>query len=166
MSDAKNIKDYEKAYVDYISGMKYKDIAAKYKVKESTVKSWVRRYGWSRKNALKKVGEDAKVENLGNIFEIEEDMIEQLRRNNADTKDNIDWVARYIKLCKIANDLTNDIEKRGVSIEWENGRQMGVKKNDSVSELPKILKVMLDIKSKLGLIPLPGIGGTGDYEEL
>lgn len=33
---------------DYISGMKYKDIAEKYGVSEATVKSWKTRYGWFR----------------------------------------------------------------------------------------------------------------------
>lgn len=33
---------------DYLAGMKYKDIAAKYDVALSTVKSWKQRYGWSR----------------------------------------------------------------------------------------------------------------------
>ena len=166
MVNERKLADYEKAHIDYISGMKYKDIAAKYGVKENTVKSWKRRYGWNRKNALKKVCEDASVQNSGNIEAIRSDMILQLERNGTNTKDNIDWVERYIKLCKIANELTLDIEQRGVSVQWENGKQMGVKKNDSVSELPKILKVMLDIKSKLGLVPLTNYNGGGDYEDL
>ena len=33
---------------DYINGMKYKDIADKYGVSETTVKSWKTRYGWIR----------------------------------------------------------------------------------------------------------------------
>lgn len=33
---------------DYLSGMKYKDIAAKYDVSLNTVKSWRRRHGWQR----------------------------------------------------------------------------------------------------------------------
>jgi uncharacterized protein YjcR len=35
---------WEKAYKDYSAGMKYKDIAAKYKVTLNTVKSWKTRY--------------------------------------------------------------------------------------------------------------------------
>lgn len=166
MKNERKIADYEKAHIDYISGMKYKDIAVKYGVKENTVKSWKRRYGWSRENALKKVCEDASVQDLGNIEEIKEDMINQLMTNGTDTKDNVDWVERYINLCKIANELTLDIEQRGVSVQWENGRQVGVKKNDSVSELPKILKVMLEIKTKLGLVPIPNSGGGSGYEDL
>lgn len=40
---------YELAYEDYLSGMKYKDIAAKYSVTINTVKSWKSRY-WKDKN--------------------------------------------------------------------------------------------------------------------
>ena len=38
----------EGAYDDYMAGMKYKDIAAKYGVSINTVKSWHRRYLWER----------------------------------------------------------------------------------------------------------------------
>lgn len=36
-----------KAKIDYLKGMKYKDIADKYEVSINTVKSWVKRYGWA-----------------------------------------------------------------------------------------------------------------------
>lgn len=39
---------YELAEQDYITGMKYKDIAEKYSVSINTVKSWKSRYGWSK----------------------------------------------------------------------------------------------------------------------
>lgn len=43
---------YEYAVVDYLNGMKYKDIADKYEVSLSTVKSWSQRYKWrDKKNA-------------------------------------------------------------------------------------------------------------------
>ncbi|WP_280639305.1 terminase small subunit [Clostridium botulinum] len=40
----------EQAERDYISGMKYKDIASKYDVSINTVKSWKQRYKWNRKS--------------------------------------------------------------------------------------------------------------------
>ncbi|MCM0759960.1 terminase small subunit [Sporomusa sphaeroides DSM 2875] len=43
-------KPYELALNDYILGMSYKDIAAKYKVGIDTVKKWKTRYGWNRDN--------------------------------------------------------------------------------------------------------------------
>ena len=45
MSEGKN---YILAEADYVVGMKYKDIAAKYGVSINTVKSWKKRYAWSR----------------------------------------------------------------------------------------------------------------------
>ncbi|WP_242977148.1 terminase gpP N-terminus-related DNA-binding protein [Clostridium botulinum] len=37
----------EQAKKDYLKGMKYKDLAEKYSVSLNTIKSWVKRYGWS-----------------------------------------------------------------------------------------------------------------------
>lgn len=44
--DERNIDAAEN---DYMLGMKYKDIAAKYGVSINTIKSWKQRYGWERK---------------------------------------------------------------------------------------------------------------------
>ncbi|HCL4439577.1 TPA: helix-turn-helix domain-containing protein [Clostridium botulinum] len=44
----------EQAERDYISGMKYKDIAAKYNVSINTVKNWKQRYKWNRKSVYTK----------------------------------------------------------------------------------------------------------------
>ena len=48
-----DVKNHELAEADYMSGMKYKDIAGKYGVSINTVKSWKRRYAWDRGNAYK-----------------------------------------------------------------------------------------------------------------
>lgn len=45
---------YELAYQDYLDGMKYKDIAAKYSVSVSAVKSWKSRYWKDKKLQPKK----------------------------------------------------------------------------------------------------------------
>ena len=42
------MENYEKAEQDYMAGMKYKEIAEKYGTTINTVKSWKKRYGWSR----------------------------------------------------------------------------------------------------------------------
>ena len=41
-------EDHSEAKLDYESGMKYKDIADKYSVSINTVKSWQKRFGWTR----------------------------------------------------------------------------------------------------------------------
>lgn len=43
------LKKYEQAETDYMNGLKYKEIAEKYSVSISTVKSWKTRYNWNRK---------------------------------------------------------------------------------------------------------------------
>jgi phage terminase small subunit len=43
-----NAPNYELAEIDYINGMKYKEIAEKYGVSINTIKSWKTRYGWSK----------------------------------------------------------------------------------------------------------------------
>lgn len=47
-------KTYELAEVDYMDGMKYKDIAEKHSVSINTVKSWKKRYGWNRGSSTHK----------------------------------------------------------------------------------------------------------------
>ena len=44
-------KNYELAETDYIAGAKYREIADKYGVSLDTVKSWKKRYAWSRTKA-------------------------------------------------------------------------------------------------------------------
>lgn len=42
------MEKYEQAELDYMSGMKYKEIAEKYETSINTIKSWKQRYNWSR----------------------------------------------------------------------------------------------------------------------
>lgn len=48
MEDIRSPDKKDLAYEDYLSGMKYKDIAEKHEVSLNTVKSWKTRYKWSR----------------------------------------------------------------------------------------------------------------------
>ena len=68
----KNKTVYELAEIDYVNGMKYKDIAAKYNVSLNTVKSWKTRYKWTKekgvhtkeKVCIQKRSEDSRVKNI------------------------------------------------------------------------------------------------------
>ena len=60
-----------------------------------------------------------------------------------------------MEMWNIKNNLIADIKERGVAIEWSNGKQYGMKKNDSISELNKTNAQMLKILSELGLKPVP-----------
>lgn len=53
--------DREQAKQDYLKGMAYKDLAAKYGVAIGTIKSWKRRYGWERKGMHPKAKKDASI---------------------------------------------------------------------------------------------------------
>lgn len=64
----------------------------------------------------------------------------------------IDLLDQYMILWDIQRKLTTDIKKRGPIVEWQNGaNQKGLRKNDSIVELPKISKRMTDILRQLEL---------------
>ncbi|KOA76604.1 RNA polymerase sigma 70 [Clostridium botulinum] len=153
MDEKENLIIKEKAYKDYISGMKYKDIADKYSVSINTVKSWKRRLNWQRKPNTKKGAKLQKLQGLAK--EIQEDLLNQLKENETHGKHYEDLVSDYMALWDIKNRLIEDIRVNGVAIEWNNGKQAGKKKNDSIGELNKTNAQMLKILSELGLKPSP-----------
>lgn len=157
MNEREKLALSEKAYKDYILGMKYKDIAEKYSVSLNTVKSWQKRYKWTRSCTTKKGCKGARVQNMGNSLanEIKQDLLKQLESNGTFGKHYEDLVGDYISLWDIKNRLIKDIKIRGVSVEWNNGKQVGMKKNDSIPELNKTSAQMLKILSELGLKPMP-----------
>lgn len=69
------VKIYEQAEIDYMNGLKYKEIAEKYGVALSTVKSWKTRYGWSRKG---KKSTRTKLEKVCVQKEVAKEPIEQV----------------------------------------------------------------------------------------
>lgn len=63
-----------------------------------------------------------------------------------------DLVNDYMKMWDFKNMLQDDIDEKGVSIEWNNGGgQKGFKKNDSIRELLNVNKQMLKILLDLGI---------------
>ncbi|MHB9925509.1 phage terminase small subunit [Clostridium botulinum] len=56
----------EQAKKDYLQGMKYKDLAKKYSVSLNTIKSWVKRYGWSEEKKQKGAHKNKKGAPLNN----------------------------------------------------------------------------------------------------
>ncbi|KOA86404.1 RNA polymerase sigma 70 [Clostridium botulinum] len=153
MNEKENLIIKEKAYKDYISGMKYKDIADKYSISINTIKSWKRRLNWQRKMNTKKGASVQEVQGLAN--EIHQDLLNQLKENETHGKHYEDLVNDYMALWDIKNRLIEDIRVNGVAIEWNNGKQAGKKKNDSIPELNKTSAQMLKILSELGLKPSP-----------
>lgn len=80
-------------------------------------------------------------------------LISQLEKNLGAIPDVYrDMVEHYMSLWSIAKALDLDINVRGVSVFWQNGEnQYGCKKNDSISELNKTIKQMLEVLKALGL---------------
>lgn len=77
------MQNYELAENDYMSGMKYKDIAEKYGVSLATVKSWKTRYGWNRKGMHTKTEKSmhTKKDNIEHDKEPVADEIESVLQN-------------------------------------------------------------------------------------
>lgn len=154
----------EKAQEDYVLGMKYKDISEKYNVPINTLKSWKKRYKWERTCTPKKGCKKKEVHSKENevFFAIREDLLLQLKLNDTEEKMFLDLVEDYMSLWNIKNRLIEDIANRGVSVEWHNGKQLGYKKNDSISELVKVNNQMLKILADLNLKPSPKAGDDFD----
>lgn len=83
---------------------------------------------------------------------IKQSMLNQLAENGNHGDQYTDLVEDYMALWDLKNKLIKDIKKRGVMIEWKNGEnQRSAKKNDAVSELPKVNRQMLSLLKELGL---------------
>jgi len=83
----------------------------------------------------------------------------------------LDLLDQYMVLWDVQRKLTKDIKKRGPVVEWQNGaNQKGLRKNDSIVELPKISKRMTDILRQLEIdcyIEVnPLEGDDGDDEDI
>lgn len=82
-------------------------------------------------------------------------MIDQLERMGIVGDHYLDLINDYMALWDIKNKLIKDIKKRGVTVEYQNGKdQKGTKKNESISELNKTSAQMLKLLSDLGLKPI------------
>ncbi|MGL5330189.1 MAG: terminase gpP N-terminus-related DNA-binding protein [Peptostreptococcaceae bacterium] len=160
------LKKYEIAEKDYLAGMTYKDIAKKYEVAVATVKSWKTRYKWDSDSRCKGMHIDTEHIRFKETLErIKNDMFEQLIKNGNDNEDNREWVDTYVTLAETRRELLLDVKSRGVSVAWFNGKQHGFKKNESISEIPKIIKSMFEIRKSLGLQPNPNEDDL-DYDDL
>lgn len=96
--------------------------------------------------------------------EIKKDLLDQLDRNGTIGKYYVDLVCDYMDLWITKCLLVDDIQERGVSVEYDNGGgQKGRKKNDSVEQRIKVNAQMLKLLSELGIKPTQ-TGGDGDDE--
>ena len=84
--------------------------------------------------------------------QIKRDLIDQLERRGVYGQHYLDLIEDYMALWEVKRALIKDIKRRGVVVEYQNGRnQWGTKKNDSIAELNKTSAQMLKMLSELGL---------------
>ena len=84
--------------------------------------------------------------------ELREDLQAHLENIGAYGKYYDDLVEDYIRLYEMKNMLWQDIQERGVTVEWRNSETShGRKKNDSVNEYQKTNMQMLKIQNHLGI---------------
>lgn len=148
-------KKHELAKIDYLNGLSLKIIAEKYSTPLNTVKSWKRRKEWDKEAAPKEGATPPVVEVVAPTKKLREiirkSLLDQLASNSRTEPHYVDLVEDYMSLWDIKNKLIEDIEVRGVTVTWTNGKQTGKKKNDSVSELNKTNMQMLKLLAELGL---------------
>lgn len=153
--------DLNQAYQDYLSGMKYKEIADKHGVSLAAVRQWKTRNNWQRPKKIsgklpvrkdiqqsKKTSDEKRYTKNSKLRgSIERDLIDQLNEKGAGHAHYVDLVKDYMALWDVKNLLIEDIKSRGVVVTW-NGNK---KKNDSIGELNKTNAQMLKILSELDL---------------
>ena len=99
--------------------------------------------------------------------QIRQDLTDQLERQGVYGRHYLDLVEDYMALWDTKNALISDIKKRGVMIKYQNGEnQWGYKKNDSVGNLVKVNKQMLELLRELGLRAADFEADSDDDEEM
>lgn len=99
--------------------------------------------------------------------QIRQDLTDQLERQGVYGQHYLDLIEDYMALWDTKNALIGDIKKRGVMTKYQNGQnQWGYKKNDSVANLVKVNKQMLELLKELGLRAADFEVGSDDDEEM
>lgn len=118
---------------------------------------------------MPRISQKKRIENMINsdrYIRIEASLLEQLEVNKIDMEYNTDLIGDYMALWLTKCMLIDDINKRGVTVNYNNGGgQKGKKKNESVAELTKVNTQMLKILDSLGLKPINVIADVGDGDD-
>lgn len=118
---------------------------------------------------MPRISQKKRIENMINsdrYIRIEASLLEQLEVNKIDMEYNTDLIGDYMALWLTKCMLIDDINKRGVTVNYNNGGgQKGKKKNESVAELTKVNTQMLKILDSLGLKPIYVIADVGDVDD-
>ena len=91
--------------------------------------------------------------------EIKCDLLNALERGGASGAHNEDLVDAYMDLWCHYQLLSDDINKRGILVEYHNGGgQKGKKRNESIGEEVKVSAQMLKIREAIGIKDIPSDG--------
>lgn len=106
--------------------------------------------------------EAAKLKRCALYKTIRQDLLDQLRRNGTEGAYYADLVEDYMSMWVSKQLAAEDIQRRGIMVDYNNGGgQSGKKKNDSVEVQIKLNAQMLKVLSELGIKPTQG-NGAGD----
>ena len=81
-------------------------------------------------------------------------LLKQLERDGKTEEHWYDLVLDYLTFWEIKEKLKTEIERNGAMITVHNGKQKFRKKNDAVTELPRIHKRMTEILDVLDIKPI------------
>lgn len=156
---------WEEAEQDYLAGMKYKDIAAKYEVTLNTVKSWKQRYEWSRSGAPpKKKSVHTKSKSVHTKNNVN-DVIDELDEYGLTDKQNL-FVVRYLKTF---NATQAYIDAYGVDYNTANASGPRMLVNVSIQKAIKRIKaarfkdVAVDENDLIAQLAKQAFADIGDY---
>ncbi len=93
---------------------------------------------------------------------IKKDLQDQLERNGTVGEYYTDLVNDYMDMWVTKCLLVDDLQKRGVTVKYDNGGgQKGIKKNDSIEQRLRVNDQMLKILDKIGIKP----SSAGDEDD-
>lgn len=94
---------------------------------------------------------------------IRKDLLDQLERNRTTGQYYCNLVEDYMDMWVAKTLSVEDVRRRGIVVEYQNGGgQCGMKKNDSVELQIKLNAQMLKLLSEMGIKPSQGGGGEDD----
>lgn len=121
------------------------------------------------KKDTKKTSSNKKEVNIAEDYEVNKvylDLKQQLIKNGNYSAYTEDLLQQYMTFTYIEEALNEDIQRRGVSVYWNNGGgQEGWKKNDSITELNRVNLQKIKLLGYLGIkAPKPEVSEAGEEE--
>lgn len=125
--------------------------------------------GWTRQSRFlpraREGGGQKMAKKPAKYRKIKADLQDQMEKNQTHGEHFSDLLDDYMSFYETKNLLIQDIQNRGVTVEYNNGGgQKGVKKNESIEQLLKVNTQMLRILDSLGIKAVQEVDGDFDDE--